>query len=148
MPDRPYVIDHAGKVADKSGRSPVGFKGDDRPLEIRFIVLQPCQISEIANPTPTPWQSLNEFFSASFDLNGTCIKNARVKILALGTREIPRALGVQRTQLAEHSSETERIDRTGKVADKSGRGPFGFNVSEVEQALTMHLLEGVKAGRK
>ncbi|MCA8993233.1 MAG: deiodinase family protein [Planctomycetaceae bacterium] len=33
------------------------------------------------------------------------------------------------------------IDRTGNVAYKSGRGPFGFRVSEMEQALVMALLE-------
>ena len=33
------------------------------------------------------------------------------------------------------------IDPQGKVAYKSGRGPFGFKVGEVEQALVMALLE-------
>lgn len=33
------------------------------------------------------------------------------------------------------------IDATGKVAYKSGRGPFGFKPSEMEQALAMSLLE-------
>jgi thiol-disulfide isomerase/thioredoxin len=33
------------------------------------------------------------------------------------------------------------IDTSGKVAYKSGRGPFGFRVGEMEQALTMSLLE-------
>jgi hypothetical protein len=33
------------------------------------------------------------------------------------------------------------IDRAGKVAYKSGRGPFGFKVGEMEQALVMALLE-------
>ncbi len=33
------------------------------------------------------------------------------------------------------------IDPKGKVAYKSGRGPFGFNVRELEQALVMSLLE-------
>jgi hypothetical protein len=33
------------------------------------------------------------------------------------------------------------IDRAGKVAYKSGRGPFGFRVGEMEQALAMALLE-------
>ena len=33
------------------------------------------------------------------------------------------------------------IDREGKVAYKSGRGPFGFKVPELEQALVMSLLE-------
>jgi len=32
------------------------------------------------------------------------------------------------------------IDRTGKVAYKSGRGPFGFKPGEMEQALVMNLL--------
>jgi hypothetical protein len=33
------------------------------------------------------------------------------------------------------------IDRRGRVAHKSGRGPFGFKVGELEQALVMCLLE-------
>ncbi len=33
------------------------------------------------------------------------------------------------------------IDRAGKVAYKGGRGPFGFKVGEMEQALEMALLE-------
>lgn len=33
------------------------------------------------------------------------------------------------------------IDRQGKVAYKSGRGPFGFKSGEMEQALVMALLE-------
>lgn len=33
------------------------------------------------------------------------------------------------------------IDREGKVAYKSGRGPFGFKVGELEQAVAMALLE-------
>jgi hypothetical protein len=33
------------------------------------------------------------------------------------------------------------IDPQGKVAYKSGRGPFGFRVGEMEQALVMSLLE-------
>lgn len=33
------------------------------------------------------------------------------------------------------------IDREGKVAYKSGRGPFGFKTGEMEQALVMSLLE-------
>jgi hypothetical protein len=33
------------------------------------------------------------------------------------------------------------IDRTGKVAYKSGRGPFGFKPGEMEQALAMLLLD-------
>jgi len=33
------------------------------------------------------------------------------------------------------------IDRDGKIAYKSGRGPFGFRVGEAEQALLMELLD-------
>jgi hypothetical protein len=33
------------------------------------------------------------------------------------------------------------IDRPGKVAYKSGRGPFGFKPGEMEQALAMLLLD-------
>ena len=33
------------------------------------------------------------------------------------------------------------IDTAGKVAYKSGRGPFGFLAGETEQALMMALLE-------
>ena len=33
------------------------------------------------------------------------------------------------------------IDTQGKVAFKSGRGPFGFKTPEMEQALAMCLLE-------
>jgi len=33
------------------------------------------------------------------------------------------------------------IDREGRVAYKSGRGPFGFKPSELEQALVMLLLD-------
>jgi hypothetical protein len=33
------------------------------------------------------------------------------------------------------------IDTAGKVAYKSGRGPFGFKPEEMEQALLMTLLE-------
>ena len=33
------------------------------------------------------------------------------------------------------------IDRDGKIAYKSGRGPFGFRVGEMEQAIVMALLE-------
>jgi len=33
------------------------------------------------------------------------------------------------------------IDKQGKVSYKSGRGPFGFRVGEMEQALAMALLE-------
>ena len=36
------------------------------------------------------------------------------------------------------------IDPHGKVAYKSGRGPFGFRAGELEQALIMCLLENVK----
>jgi Iodothyronine deiodinase len=36
------------------------------------------------------------------------------------------------------------IDREGKVAFKSGRGPFWFNPAEMEQALIMMLLEDVR----
>src|SRR5947207_15687529 len=39
------------------------------------------------------------------------------------------------------------IDPNGKVAYKSGRGPFGFRVGEMEQALIMTLLDG-QANRK
>jgi hypothetical protein len=34
------------------------------------------------------------------------------------------------------------IDRDGRVAYKGGRGPFGFKVGEMEQALVMLLLDG------
>jgi len=38
------------------------------------------------------------------------------------------------------------IDKNGRVAYKSGRGPFGFKPGELEQAIVMHLLdEGVAA---
>jgi hypothetical protein len=33
------------------------------------------------------------------------------------------------------------IDRQGRVTYKSGRGPFGFKVGEMEQALVMTLLD-------
>jgi hypothetical protein len=33
------------------------------------------------------------------------------------------------------------IDMNGKVAYKSGRGPFGFKPGEMEQALVMSLIE-------
>jgi hypothetical protein len=33
------------------------------------------------------------------------------------------------------------IDRAGKVAFKSGRGPFGFKPGELEQALVLLLLD-------
>jgi thiol-disulfide isomerase/thioredoxin len=39
------------------------------------------------------------------------------------------------------------IDREGKVAYKSGRGPFGFRAGELEQALVMALLEQLPAGK-
>src|SRR5262249_14148201 len=37
------------------------------------------------------------------------------------------------------------IDRDGKVAYKSGRGPFGFKPDEMEQALAMLLLDQLKS---
>jgi hypothetical protein len=40
------------------------------------------------------------------------------------------------------------IDPTGKVAYKSGRGPFGFKVGELEQALVMSLLEFPPTSKK
>jgi hypothetical protein len=40
------------------------------------------------------------------------------------------------------------IDPDGKVAYKSGRGPFGFLTGEMEQALVMHLLDTPAAPRK
>jgi Iodothyronine deiodinase len=40
------------------------------------------------------------------------------------------------------------IDREGKVAFKSGRGPFWFNPAEMEQALIMMLLENVPPVKK
>ena len=40
------------------------------------------------------------------------------------------------------------IDPRGKVAYKSGRGPFGFKVGELEQALVMALLEFPPAPKK
>jgi hypothetical protein len=33
------------------------------------------------------------------------------------------------------------IGRDGRVVYKGGRGPFGFNAGEMEQALLMNLLE-------
>ncbi len=39
------------------------------------------------------------------------------------------------------------IDTKGKVAYKSGRGPFGFKPGEMEQALVMSLLENEKPSR-
>jgi Iodothyronine deiodinase len=40
------------------------------------------------------------------------------------------------------------IDREGKVAFKSGRGPFWFNPAEMEQALIMMLLEDAPPVKK
>ena len=40
------------------------------------------------------------------------------------------------------------IDHRGRVAYKSGRGPFGFKVGEMEQALVMLLLDTAKAPAK
>ena len=37
------------------------------------------------------------------------------------------------------------IGRDGRVVYKGGRGPFGFNPAEMEQALLMHLLEAPAA---
>ena len=39
------------------------------------------------------------------------------------------------------------IDRAGKVAYKSGRGPFGFKPGEMEQALAMLLLDQPGRGK-
>jgi hypothetical protein len=36
------------------------------------------------------------------------------------------------------------IDTEGKIAYKSGRGPFGFKPGEMEQALVLLLLSGGK----
>lgn len=33
------------------------------------------------------------------------------------------------------------IDRRGEIAYKGGRGPFGFNVAEMEQAVLLLLLD-------
>jgi hypothetical protein len=38
------------------------------------------------------------------------------------------------------------IDRAGKIAYKSGRGPFGFKPGEMEQTLLLLLLDGPKKG--
>jgi hypothetical protein len=38
------------------------------------------------------------------------------------------------------------IGRDGRVVYKGGRGPFGFNAGEMEQALVLHLLD-VPAGK-
>ncbi len=40
------------------------------------------------------------------------------------------------------------IDRAGKVAFKSGRGPFGFKPREMEQALVLLLLDQGKSREK
>ena len=40
------------------------------------------------------------------------------------------------------------IDRDGKVAYKSGRGPFGFRFGEMEQALVMALMEHQASNKK
>ncbi len=40
------------------------------------------------------------------------------------------------------------IDRSGKVAYKSGRGPFGFKPGEMEQALAMLLLDEAEKEKK
>ena len=40
------------------------------------------------------------------------------------------------------------IDPDGRVAYKGGRGPFGFKVGEMEQALVMLLLDTAKAPAK
>ena len=37
------------------------------------------------------------------------------------------------------------LDKEGKVVYKGGRGPFGFKVGEMEQALIMLLLDTAKA---
>ncbi len=34
------------------------------------------------------------------------------------------------------------VGRDGRIVYKAGRGPFGFNPAEMEQALLLHLLEG------
>jgi hypothetical protein len=40
------------------------------------------------------------------------------------------------------------VDREGKVAFKSGRGPFWFNPGEMEQALIMTLLDEMPRVKK
>ena len=40
------------------------------------------------------------------------------------------------------------IDRSGKVAYKGGRGPFGFRPREMEQALAVLLADEAGAGRR
>ena len=40
------------------------------------------------------------------------------------------------------------LDRDGRVVYKGGRGPFGFKVGEMEQALVMLLLDTAKAPAK
>ena len=52
--------------------------------------------------------------------------------------------GVDDTVGNAYSGMPERLyvlDRQGKVAYKSGRGPFGFNPEELERALVMALME-------
>jgi hypothetical protein len=34
------------------------------------------------------------------------------------------------------------VGKNGRVVYKGGRGPFGFNAGEMEQALILHLLDG------
>jgi hypothetical protein len=41
-----------------------------------------------------------------------------------------------------------RAPENGKVAYKSGRGPFGFKAGELEQALVMALLEAQWSGKE
>ena len=40
------------------------------------------------------------------------------------------------------------VDRLGRVAYKSGRGPFGFKPGEMEQSLAMLLLEDAQTSKK
>ena len=40
------------------------------------------------------------------------------------------------------------IGRDGRVLYKGGRGPFGFNAAEMEQALVLHLLDLRKTARR
>ncbi len=40
------------------------------------------------------------------------------------------------------------IGRDGRVVYKGGRGPFGFNAAEMEQALVLHLLDLQLSRRK
>jgi type I thyroxine 5'-deiodinase len=37
------------------------------------------------------------------------------------------------------------IGGDGRVVYKGGRGPFGFNAGEMEQALILHLLDGQRS---